>query len=245
MTQFPFETELSPLPNLALVVLQTDETIEPEFRRMFPPDRANLYVTRIPSGVEVTTNTLADMANTLPASVRLLPKALHYKSVGYGCTSGASVIGPERIADMVTSEAATDTVTDPVSALIDACRSLQIRRLAFLTPYVAEVSQTLRDVLAKSDIATPVFGSFNEADDATVAKISRASIMDAAHKLAASGDVDGLFMSCTNLKTIDLVEELETQLDMPVMSSNLVLARHLGRLSGVIPDGPNIALFRT
>jgi len=58
MTNFPFKTKVSPLPNIGLIVLQTDETIEQDFRKMFAPEHANLYITRIPSGAEVTNDTL-------------------------------------------------------------------------------------------------------------------------------------------------------------------------------------------
>ena len=45
-------------------------------------------------------------------------------------------------------------------------------------------------------------------------------------------DCDGLFLSCTNLRTLDVIEEMEARLGMPVLSSNQVLAWHLFRLAG-------------
>ena len=233
---FDFDQETSPLPNIGLVVLQTDETIEQDFRQLFPSDRVNLYVTRIPSGDEVTRESLAQMEIDLPRAVSLLPKDIDFDAIGYGCTSGASVIGSERIGDLCRSNASVGPVTDPVRALLAACSDLNVTRLAFLSPYIESVSQGLRDVLDENRVKTPIFGSFNEADDATVAKIARASLVEAARKLAQTGDVDALFMSCTNLKTLNLIEELEEDLGMPVLSSNLVLAKHLADLSRISID---------
>jgi len=188
MTQFPFETETSPLPNIGVVVLQTDETIEQEFRALFPPELVNLYVSRIPSGAQVTTDTLGDMSKTLPASAALFPK-IPFHAIAYGCTSGASVIGSAKISEMIQNGTGAITVTDPVSALINSCNRLGLQKLAFLSPYIEEVSQTLRDVLGKHGIETPVFGSFNEADDATVAKINQISVENAARLSEAKGRV--------------------------------------------------------
>lgn len=232
MTLFPFETEASPLPNIGLVVLQTDETIEQDFRHFFPRDRANLCVSRIPSGAEVTKDTLGDMAKTLPQAASLFPR-LPFAAIGYGCTSGASVIGSDPISTMIKAETDTKAVTDPVQALLHACATRKIKRLAFLSPYIESVSQTLRDVLRANGIETPIFGSFDEADDATVARIDAASIRNAAITLAKGKDVDAIFMSCTNLKTLPLIAPLVAELRMPVLSSNLVLAEHLAELAMV------------
>ena len=232
MTIFPFETEISPLPNIGLIVLQTDETIEQEFRQIFPSDRANLYVSRIPSGAEVTKDTLGQMANALPRAASLFPD-LPFAAIGYGCTSGASVIGSENISNMIKSETKAKAVSDPVHALLHACQTRNLKRIAFLSPYIESVSQTLRDVLSANGIETPIFGSFDEADDATVARIDAASIQTAALALAKDREVDAIFMSCTNLKTLPLIAPLEEELGMPVLSSNLVLAEHLAELASV------------
>ena len=34
-------------------------------------------------------------------------------------------------------------------------------------------------------------------------------------------DADGMFISCTNLRTIDVLAQLEAELNVPVISSNL------------------------
>ena len=67
----------------------------------------------------------------------------------------------------------------------------------------------------KKGIATPVFGSFNEAEEAKVARISAASIVEAAESLANSQDTDGVFLSCTNLKALDVLEEVTARTGKP------------------------------
>jgi len=231
MTDFRYELSNDPRKILGLVVLQTDETIEDDFRRLMP-ESARLMVSRIPSAPEVTPESLGSMEQHLTASVGLFPGGLAFDAIGYGCTSGTAQIGPDRIADLVRSGANARAISNPLSALVAACEAQNIRRLAILSPYIESVSSRLRDVLSKHGIETPVFGSFAEANEAKVVRISGHSIQAAAHQLAVGATVDALFLSCTNLRTLDVIGPLEEELKIPVLSSNLVLGWHMLRLSG-------------
>ena len=217
---------------LGLVVLQADETIEHDFRRLLPGTGVALYVTRIPSAPEVTPETLATMEARLTEVAALLPPPVRFDVVGYGCTSGTSVIGAARIAELVKAGCTTAAVTEPVSALIAACAELGVSRLGLLSPYVEHVSETLRRVLAAEGVETPVFGTFDEAEETRVARIDRASLVAAACELGADPGCEALFLSCTNLRTLDAIAEIEDRTGKPVLSSNQVLAWHMMRGAG-------------
>jgi maleate isomerase len=223
-------------PSLGLVVLQSDETIEGELRSLLGD--AQVYVSRVPSDLRVTRETLAEMAAHLGTAASLLPPGADLAAVAYGCTSGAAQIGPEQIARLVRQGRQVADVTDPVSALIAACRQLGIRRLALLSPYIAAVSDQLRTVLAAQGIETPVFGTFAQSEEAKVVRIAPTAIIDAALDLCANADVDGVFLSCTNLRTLPVIDGLEATLGLPVLSSNLVLAWHMAQLARVPVAGP-------
>ncbi|MCB1460860.1 MAG: aspartate/glutamate racemase family protein [Nitratireductor sp.] len=217
---------------LGLIVLQVDETIEGDFRRLLPAE-VELFVSRVPSGLEVTRETLGEMEGHLPQAASLLPQSATFDSIGYGCTSGTSVIGTARVGELVHQGVATRSVTEPVSALIAACQHLGVARIGFLSPYVAEVSLGLRNVLAESGIDTPAFASFNVAEEAKVARISPASTANGAARLCEEAGVDAVFLSCTNLRTLDILAGLERRVGRPVLSSNQVLAWHMMRLAGI------------
>jgi Xaa-Pro aminopeptidase len=72
--------------------------LESEFSAYFSDRAYPIHVSRIPSGIEVTTDILAEMETALPAVAGLLPSARPYRVVGYGCTSASSVIGSDRVA---------------------------------------------------------------------------------------------------------------------------------------------------
>ncbi len=227
-----FETEERNAPRLGLVVLQADETIEGDFRRMMPSD-VDLYVSRVPSSVDVTPASLAEMENHIGQSASLFPTPAPFDVIGYGCTSGTSVIGVERVGELVRSGASVKAVTEPVSALLAASGHLGVTRLAFLSPYIESVSSALRSVLTDHGIETPVFGSFETGEEAVVARISPASLIEAAVEIGTNVEAEALFISCTNLRTLDIISTIEERVGKPVLSSNQVLIWHMCQLAGV------------
>jgi maleate isomerase len=233
----PYTKQIETRRTLGLIALQADRTIEDDFRRLMPGD-VSMLVSRVPSALEVTLDTLAEMEGALTGAAALFPVGHRFDVVGYGCTSGTAQIGAHVITERVKAGADADQVSEPVSALIAACRTLGLRRIAILSPYVASVSDRLRHVLRAADIETPTFDSFDEANEAAVTQIDGDSISTAALSVMRGAQVDGLFLSCTNLRTLDVIAPLQDQLGLPVLSSNLVLAWHMLRLSGLNVNTP-------
>ena len=227
----PYELVTDESVRLGLVVLQSDETIEADMRRMLP-DSVELLVTRVPSAATVSSESLQDMAAVLTDAAALFPRGAGFSAVGYGCTSGTAQIGPVRIAELVRAGVETQAVTEPVSGLIAACRALGVSRLGMISPYVAEVSGRLIEVLAEHGISVTAFASFDEPLEKNVVRISPESIVSATKDVAQDSDIDAIFLSCTNLRTLDVIHGLEADLGLPVLSSNQVLGWHLCKLTG-------------
>ena len=243
MADFPYKigTGVGKKARLGVVVLQSDETLEYDLRRLLPENRVALYTTRIASAAEVSTASLAGMQGALSQSASLLPPETALDVVGYGCTSGTAVIGAENIASLIKTGCRTSHATEPLSALIAACQASKIGKLAFLSPYVASVSAQLRTRLGDAGIQTPQFGSFNEASETKVAHIAPESVLEAAVSLYQRGGCEAIFLSCTNLQTLDVLAEIEARCGCRVFSSNLVLAWHMLTLAGLAPRDKNIA----
>jgi len=215
-------------PALALIVLQTDEVLEGEIRRHIPED-VSLFHTRIASYPEVTAKTLATMEDEIPASVCLLPASADIGVVAYGCTSGATIIGEDNVARAVQSVLPGVVVTNPLSAVKAKLRDLGAKRIALLTPYIPQVSQAMIDHLEGDGFEIVNSGSFFEVQDSRVPMISRPSVTDALVEIG-SVDCDAIFASCTNLRTIDVVRDVEEKTGVPVVASNSSLAWHMMQL---------------
>ena len=216
---------------MGLIALQTDETIESELANYFSDLRNDFFVTRVPSSLEVTQDTLAAMQSALPSAAALLPSARRFSVIGYGCTSASSVIGSDRVATLVKSVCDTAHVTNPLQATLACAKDLGLSRMALLSPYIEEVNATLRQALSRGGLTTDVFGSFEIMEEAKVVRISKSSIVEAAVQLGQDTAVEGVFISCTNLRTVDALPEIEKRIGKPVLSSNQSLAWHMRKLS--------------
>ncbi len=233
MSYLPYELDADDPQStpLGLIVLQTDETIEPEFSAYFSDRSYPIYVSRIPSGSKVTTDTLSEMEQALPAAADLLPKVRPYRVVGYGCTSASSVIGSKQVERLVQKSCDAAVVTNPLRAGSACAAELGVSKFALLSPYIEEVNEPLRRAFAENGVSMEVFGSFGEAQESRVVRISRQSIVDAALKLGSDSQVEAVFISCTNIRTFDAIPEIQKWLQKPVLSSNQSLAWHMRHLN--------------
>ena len=233
--QLPYltDTGLGQTAKIGLIVLQTDQTLEDEFRQMLAIDGVACYHSRIANAMQVTPQTLAQMQTDLPIAALLLPQTFAFDAIGYGCTSGATIIGEAQVAKLILAEHPHAQVSNPLSACKAACKALKLNNIALLTPYSPHVTQALSDNLSASGINIPRTGYFNIDDDFEVGRVDAASIFNAIIALGAHQECDGVFVSCTSLRVANIILKAEQQLGKPVISSNQALAWHLLRLSGV------------
>ena len=145
LENLPFETDrgIGAEAALGLLVLETDQTIEDEFRFLLPESGVSLYGARLHNDALITPETLARMEELIAPTTRLLAPAVELGAIGFACTSGALVIGEAAVAARVREARPGTKVTDPVSAARAALETLGARRIALLTPYVRRINESL------------------------------------------------------------------------------------------------------
>lgn len=233
----PFSTHagIGERARIGLVVLQSDYTIEHEFRGLLTAVQGvEFYVSKVNNDINVTPETLAAMGPRIAeATGRLLmPGDLHV--IAYACTSAAVVLGPERVAEYVRQARPGVAVTNPVSAAFAALKHIGAKRVIILTPYTSAVNTQVLDAFCANGFEVPVFGSFNEPNDHTVGCIDAHSLRQAiAALLQRSEQIDAVFVSCTSILMVAVAAELEAEFCLPVISSNIALAWHCLALAGV------------
>ena len=224
-------------PTLGLVVLQAEETIEDEFRAYLQGRDVVLHHTRIPSGEEVTHESLSAMETQLEAAVRLFPTTTAFDVVGYACTSASTVIGEAKVAALIDRVYPGAAATNPATAVKAAMASLGVFHPALLAPYTAELTIDIATMLEAGGFRVPVMLTFNEDVEATVARISPRSILNAIISIGHDQDCDGVFVSCTNLRCAGIISEAEAKLGKPVFSSNQTLLWHMLELAEIASYG--------
>lgn len=224
---------------IGLVVLQTDQTIEHEFSEMIRGQGVALFHTRIPNAMVVTPDTLRQMERDLPRTAALLPQSFGFDAIGYACTSGATMIGEKKVDQIIRQVHPQAKTSNPITACKAALAALGLKRIALVTPYAPDVTLEMQENLRTAGFQTNAVASFNQSDDFTVARITSSSILDAVLRVGERENCDGVFVSCTSLRALEVIAEAEVQLGKPLISSNQALAWHLMRLAGLTdtPDG--------
>ena len=229
----PFTTDdgFGSRARIGLVVLASDYTIEREFRQVFVDPEVEFYTARIANSPTITPETLAAMEGGIAGAVKLLLAGDKLDVVAYCCTSATVVLGEDAVFANIRSVQPEALCTTPVTAAFAAFDALSAKKIAVLTPYQSDVNQQLIEYFDGAGYSLPVFGSFNEPEDPIVASIDKASLVQAAERLLDQRSVDMLFVSCTSIRMLDAVHELEQKFGLPVTSSNHAMAWHCMRLA--------------
>jgi len=233
---------------VGLVVLSTDFTIEHEFRQVFDEPEIGLFTARIQNEAAITPQTLAAMQKRISKTVDLILPDEKLDVVAYGCTSASMVMGEEKVFEQIRKSQPHAKCTTPATAAFAAFRVFGAKRIAVLTPYRRDVNNIVKNYIEQAGFEVPIFGSFNEEHDPTVARIDATSISNAIELLNASKNVDMVFVSCTNVRLLDAVTKIETDTGLPVTSSNHAMAWHAMRLADdmrKLPELGNLFTYTT
>lgn len=215
---------------LGLITLATDHASEHEVARVLP-DSARIYVSRIANPGPCTLDNLRTMSDDLTRAASLLLPGTPLQAVMYSCTSGTVVLGEPEVVARIRGGKPEVACTTPVTAALHAMEELGMRRIALLTPYIAEVTLQVRDYLREHGMLVVRTASFDLERDIDMSSIPPHVIHDAAVALDGP-DIDGIFICCTAFRVVEEIADIEARLGKPVVTSNQAMAWEGARLAG-------------
>lgn len=121
-------------------------------------------------------------------------------------------------------EARLEGVSDvPCVATAAAVRrafdQLVIDRVAIATPYLDELNEIETEFLEANGVTITTIEGLSLATDTEIGELTAETAYTQA-KSVYQEDVDGVFISCTNYRTFEIIERLEADLGVPVVTSN-------------------------
>jgi maleate isomerase len=213
-----------------LLALANDGTIESDAHAFLGAEDIRIYTTRVYTPRQNNLATFAALEGRLASAAAMFPED-RLDVIGFGCTSGAMALGPDRIRAAFAARPGVP-VTDPVSAALRAFQALGCRRIALLTPYIPEVNALVGSFLTTQGLELAATGYFPLTDDDARNRVTAGSIEHAATRLTEDPAIEALFVSCTALRGATMVEQLEARIGRPVVMSNQALCWDALRLAG-------------
>ena len=209
----------SPNPKIGLITLSTDFTIEQDFRRICHNQNVDIYVNRIPFENPLNKENYLKMAEHLADIASNILPGEHIDSIAYGCTSGTVAIGDKRIVDEINKSKEGTYVSTPIKAALKAFTNLKLDKIAVLTPYPEQVNKTIFDYLIKNNIVITSFSSFNLEYDNDIANVDPKCLIETIDNIDHKG-ADAVFISCTALRAVEVLDQIEKRISKYVISSN-------------------------
>tara|TARA_Y100000741_G_scaffold343034_1_gene306513 strand:+ start:474 stop:1223 length:750 start_codon:yes stop_codon:yes gene_type:complete len=209
-------------PKVGLLALSTDLTIENDFQSICQKLPLDLFVNRIHNENPLTKENLLKMYDQIePVTKKILP-GQKINTVAYACTSGTIAIGEDKVKDKVQLAKPGCYVTTPITSAIKAFTKMKAKKIALFTPYPESVNKTILEYFNKKNINIISFSTFNIDKDEDIASVDPEYLLDTLIKLNIS-NADALFISCTALPVLEILEKVEKKVKKLVLSSNQTL----------------------
>ena len=203
---------------IGLVTLSNDYVTERDFINMRPSDDVAIYVSRVLNTPQCTVETLQEMASKITEATALLIPQGRLDVVAYACTSGTAVMGFERIQSLIQAARPDIACVTPLTSSLAAMDLFGVKRIAVLTPYIDEVNTSIAEYLEAQDKSISAFTSFKLIENDDMASLTVESIYQGALE-ADRDDAEALFISCTAIRAVDVIERIEQKLGKPVITA--------------------------
>jgi maleate isomerase len=220
------------------LIVPCDLTLDREYWELVPGD-VSVHITRTgfhEGGLDLDfVRGVADREEIRYAT-RSLSK-IEPDVIAFACTSGSfvdGVAGEAEIRAMMSGAGARSAITTSGS-LLEALRVLGVRRVALATPYALEIAEHLPGFVSEAGFEPVTLANLELPD--VIGEIAAEAVTRLA-EAAAHPDAEAIFLACTGVPTVHLLDRLERRFGIPVLSANQVTMWSALRAAGLDPGHP-------
>ncbi|HJM78719.1 MAG TPA: racemase [Candidatus Pelagibacter bacterium] len=209
-------------PRVGLIALASDFMIEKDFINVIKDKDIDFFVNRIECYNPLTAENLIKMSEKVTEVTKDILPDQEIDCVVYGCTSGTIAAGHDSIEKKVKLAKPEAKVTTPSTAAIKALKKFNIKNLSVFTPYSKELNDEVVEYFRNEGFNIVSNSYFAIESDSDIGKVDQNYLYDVLSKIDLK-DADALFVSCTALPVLPIIEKLEKKLNKIVLSSNQAL----------------------
>ena len=213
---------LNPNPRIGLIALASDFMIEKDFINVIKDKDIDFFVNRIECYNPLTRENLIKMSEKVTEVTKDILPDEKIDCVVYACTSGTIAAGYNSIEKKVKVAKPEAKVTTPSTAAVKALKKLKIQKLSIFTPYSKRLNDEVVEYFKKENFNITSNSYFDIESDIDIGKVDQNYLYEVLSKIDLK-DAAALFVSCTALPVLPIIEKLEKKLNKPVLSSNQAL----------------------
>jgi maleate cis-trans isomerase len=213
-------------------------SVEPEFRLMTPEGvschyhRFTFHGGESPDNDEVV-NRLKRAEDFIGDASEIITHAR--PSVVVMAGTGVTFIGgygyDQRLIEKMKERNGNLPTTTTSTSVIDALRKLGITKVSIAMPYVEEIAKPAVKFVEDSGVEV-VKANWLRSTVANIPYVSKETLYHQAREVDDPKS-EAIFISCTNLHTIEIIEHLENDLHKPVITSNQATMWNILRLANI------------
>ena len=209
-------------PRVGLIALASDFMIEKDFINVIKDKDIDFFVNRIECYNPLTRENLIKMSEKVTEVTKDILPDEKIDCVVYACTSGTIAAGHSSIEQKVKLAKPEAKVTTPSTAAIKALKKLNIKNLSIFTPYSKKLNDEVVEYFKKEGFNITSNSYFDIESDYDIGKVDQNYLYDVLSKIDLKNS-DALFVSCTALPVLPIIDKLEKKLNKIVLSSNQAL----------------------
>ena len=217
--------------NLGFIVLSGDLACEHDLFNM-TPEGVGISFTRLKTDDYTTNETLAAHVNQLAEAASRIQPDVKPDVISYCCTSGSIVIGEEEVKRQIAIGAPYTKPMSLVTGVVSALNAVQAKKIVIGTPYLDEINAREEEFFLSKGFEILRMEGLNLETGIEFGKVTP----DFWNKFSLEidcEDADAVFLSCTGIRSLDIIEKVEAQINKPVITSNQAQMWSALRLAGI------------
>ena len=203
---------------IGMILMSTDLAAEADYMDMLP-EGVGLHITRLKTDDYTTNETLSRHLDTMAEAAARLQPDVQPDVISYCCTSGSIVNGEKRVMEEILRGAPYTIPMTLVTGVVDALRALKAKRIVVGTPYLDEVNQSEAEFLVDKGFEVLDIQGLNLSTGLEFGRVTP----DFWRRFALELDrpeADAIFLSCSGIRALEAVPEIEAMTGKPVVTSN-------------------------
>jgi len=217
--------------NLGFILLSTDLACEIDTYKM-APDGVGVSFTRLKTNDYITNETLAEHIDQMAEAAARIQPEIKPDVISYSCTSGSIVIGEDKICAEICRGAPYTKAITLVSGVVAALKQLEVKKLVIGTPYLDEINIVEKIFFQNNGFEVLDIKGLNLGNNIEFGTITPEYLKQFALSIDQK-DADAIFLSCSGVRSLDIIEEVEALTGKPVITSNQGQMWHALRTAGI------------